>query len=162
VPLSHDRSCYDFLAMNPLPTTRQLAEGRSKDKGGRTRRKVVYEEAMTVIERSYGDYRLSVDGLSQRVFVSRRQLQRAFTEAGTSVQERLHAVRMQHAGKLLRETSLPVSEITRMVGYRHSAQFAKAFRRYYGLAPTQWRKKALRENDARFPAVKGVGRLSAA
>jgi AraC-like DNA-binding protein len=123
---------------------------------------VVYEEALAVIERSYGDHRLSVDDLSRRVFVSRRQLQRAFTEAGTSVQERLHAVRMQHAAELLRETSLPVSEITRMVGYRHSAQFAKAFRRYYGLAPTQWRKRAVRGDEKGFPAVKGLGRLSTA
>jgi len=160
--LAHDRSCYIFLAMNPLPTTRQLAEGRSKDKGGRTRRRAVYEEALAVIERRYSDHRLSVDGLSQSVFVSRRQLQRAFTEAGTSVQERLHAVRMQHAAELLRETTLPVSDITRMVGYRHSAQFAKAFRRYYGLAPTQWRKRAQGEAEAGFPAVKAIGRLSTA
>ena len=128
--------------MNPVPTTRQLAEGRSRDKGGRTRRKVVYDEAMAVIERRYDDHRLSVDSLSRSVYVSRRQLQRAFTEAGTSVQECLHAVRMQRAAELLRETRLPVSEITRSVGYRHSAQFAKAFRRYYGQAPTQWRKEA--------------------
>jgi AraC-like DNA-binding protein len=147
--------------VNPLPTTRQLAEGRSKDKGGRTRRRAVYEEALEVIERSYGDHRLNVDGLSRKVFVSRRQLQRAFTEAGTSVQEQLHAVRMQHAGQLLRDTTMPVSEITRRVGYRHSAQFAKAFRRYYGQAPTQWRKAARREVDGSFQAVP-VGRLSTA
>ncbi len=128
--------------MNPLPTTRQLAEGRARDKGGRTRRRVIYEEALAVIERSYGDHRLSVDGLSQRVFVSRRQLQRAFTEAGTSVQERLHAVRMQHAAELLRDTSLPVSDITRMVGYRHSAQFAKAFRRHHGTPPSSLRGRS--------------------
>ena len=89
-------------------------------------------------------------------------MQRAFTEAGTSVQERLHAVRMQHAAELLRETSLPVSEITRSVGYRHSAQFAKAFRRYYGVAPTQWRKQVTREDDSRYPIHKGIGRLSTA
>jgi AraC-like DNA-binding protein len=148
--------------MNPLPTTRQLAEGRARDKGGRSRRRVVYEETLVVIERSYGDPRLSVDGLSQKVFVSRRQLQRAFTEAGTSVQEQLHAVRMQHAAKLLRDTSLPVSEITRSVGYRHSAQFAKAFRRYYGAAPTQWRKQVEREADGRYPAAGAIGRLSPA
>ena len=123
---------------------------------------MVYEEALAVIERSYGDHRLSVDGLSRSVFVSRRQLQRAFTEAGTSVQEQLHAVRMQHAAQLLRETTLPVSEISRSVGYRHSAQFAKAFRRYYGTAPTQWRKHARRETEAIFPAGDAIGGLSVA
>lgn len=125
------------------------------------RRRAVYEEALAVIERSYSDHRLNVDGLSRRVYVSRRQLQRAFTEAGTSVQEQLHAVRMQRAAQLLRDTTMPVSEITRRVGYRHSAQFAKAFRRYYGVAPTQWRKNARRESDGSFqPAA--VGRLSPA
>lgn len=148
--------------MNPVPTTRQLAEGRSKDKGGRSRRRIVFDEALTVIERNYADHRLSVDDLARRVFVSRRQLQRAFTEAGTSVQERLHAVRMEHAADLLRETSMPVSDITRSVGYRHSAQFAKAFRRYHGVAPSQWRKNL--ESGGRHPASAkpAVGRLSAA
>ncbi len=138
--------------MNPVPTTRQLAEGRSRDKGGRTRRKVVYDEAVAVIERQYDDPRLSVDSLSRSVYVSRRQLQRAFTESDTSVQECLHAVRMRHAATLLRDTRLPVSEITQSVGYRHSAQFAKAFRRYYGQAPTQWRKNA-EGGSQRYPAA---------
>jgi len=151
--------------MNPVPTTRQLAEGRSKDKGGRSRRRVIFDEALVVIERNYDDHRLTVDDLARRVFVSRRQLQRAFTEADTSVQERLHAVRMEHAAELLRKTSLPVSEITRSVGYRHSAQFAKAFRRYYGRAPSQWRKSLDRDSDGRHPRTAGasrMGRLSAA
>ncbi len=115
-----------------------------------------------MIERNYGDHRLSVDDLARRVFVSRRQLQRAFTEAGTSVQERLHAVRMEHAADLLRDTSMPVSDITRSVGYRHSAQFAKAFRRYHGVAPSQWRKNL--ESGGGYPASAkpAVGRLSAA
>ncbi len=139
--------------MNPVPTTRQLAEGRSRDKGGRTRRKVVYDEAVAVIERRHTDPRLSVDSLARNVYVSRRQLQRAFTEAGTSVQECLHSVRMERAAELLRDTSLPVSEITRSVGYRHSAQFAKAFRRYYGQAPTQWRKAAANGSHKRYPAA---------
>lgn len=117
-------------------------EGRPKDKGGPRRRRVVFEDALAAIQRSYGDQGLNVDSLSKKLFVSRRQLQRAFTEAGTSVQETLHAVRMKRAAELLADTSLPVTEIARNVGYRHSAQFAKAFRRYHGLPPSQWRRRA--------------------
>ncbi len=148
--------------MNPVPTTRQLAEGRSKDKGGRSRRRIVFDEAMTVIGRSYDDHKLSVDDLARRVFVSRRQLQRAFTEAGTSVQERLHAVRMEHAAEYLRDTSMSVSEITRSVGYRHSAQFAKAFRRYHGMAPSQWRKRARSGSPPQPSGAPAISRLSTA
>ncbi len=108
---------------------------------GAGRRRALFEEALRQIESSYDDDQLTVDCLSQRIFTSRRQLQRAFAESGTSVQERLHAVRMERAAELLQESSLPVAEIAHSVGYRQPAQFAKAFRRYHQLAPTQWRKR---------------------
>lgn len=94
-----------------------------------------------MIEASYDDDRLTVDDLSHRIFSSRRQLQRAFAEAGTSVQECLHAVRMQRAAELLHESSLPVAVVARSVGYRQPPQFAKAFRRHYELTPSQWRSE---------------------
>lgn len=112
---------------------------RSKDTAGAERRRALFEEALSQIELSYDDDRLTVDGLSDRIFTSRRQLQRAFAECGTSVQERLHAVRMERAAELLHRSSLSVADIARSVGYRQPAQFAKAFRRYYQLAPSQWR-----------------------
>lgn len=111
---------------------------RRKD-AGPERRRTLFAEALAVIERSYDDERLTVTRLSRDIFCSRRQVQRCFAEAGTSVRERLHAVRMERAAELLQESSLPVAEITRRVGYREPAQFAKAFRRYYGLPPSRWR-----------------------
>lgn len=101
-----------------------------------------------MIERRYHDERLTVSGLSRDIFTSRRQLQRSFAEAGTSVRERLHGVRMERAAELLRESSLSVAEIGRRVGYRQPAQFTKAFRRYYGLAPAHWRNRV-----GRSPAI---------
>ena len=112
---------------------------RTLETTGAGRRRALFEEALGQIELSYDDERLTVDGLSERIFTSRRQLQRAFAESGTSVQERLHAVRMERAAELLRKSSLSVAEIAHSVGYRQPAQFAKAFRRYYQLAPSQWR-----------------------
>jgi len=125
-----------------VPTSREFVEGRPKDKGGPRRRRAVFEDALALIQQTYDDQGLTVDSLSKELFVSRRQLQRAFTEAGTSVQESLHAVRMERAGELLQDTSVPVAEIARSVGYRHSAQFAKAFRRYHGVPPSHWRRRA--------------------
>ncbi len=103
------------------------------------RRRALFEEALGQIELSYDDDQLTVDDLSQKIFTSRRQLQRAFAESGTSVQERLHAVRMQRAAELLQASSLTVAEVASSVGYRQPPQFAKAFRRYHKLAPSQWR-----------------------
>ena len=116
-----------------------LPVDRSRGTGGSVRRKALFEEALSLIETSYHEDRLTVEDLGQKLFASRRQLQRAFAEAGTSVKERLHAVRMEHAARLLHQSSLPVADIAHSVGYRQPAQFAKAFRRYYRLSPSEWR-----------------------
>lgn len=110
---------------------------------------------MAVIERCYDDDQLTVESLSLTIFSSRRQLQRSFAEAGTSVQERLYVVRMERAAELLHETSLPIAEVARRVGYRQPPHFAKAFRRLYGRTPSQWRSDVGR-GLGRQPSVSGL------
>lgn len=108
-----------------------------------------------MIERCYEDDQLTVESVSRTIFSSRRQLQRSFAEAGTSVQERLYLVRMERAAELLHESSLPIADIARSVGYRQPPHFAKAFRRLYGLTPSQWRGEPER-GLARHRAASGM------
>jgi transcriptional regulator GlxA family with amidase domain len=122
---------------------------------GLERRRELFVEALAVIERSYGDDSLTVTRLSRDIFCSRRQVQRCFAEAGTSVRERIHAVRMERAAELLQQSSLPVAEITRRVGYREPAQFAKAFRRLYGLPPSRWRAGVASSPSTTEPTSEG-------
>ncbi len=96
------------------------------------------------MERSYADDRLTVTGLSRNIYSSRRQVQRSFAEAGTSVRETLRAIRMERAAELLHESPHPVAEIARRVGYRQPAQFAKAFRRHHGSPPSSFRSDLAR------------------
>lgn len=136
-----------FSAQGREPETEpQQNVDRPRDTAGARRRRALFEEALTLIAESYHDDRLTVDDLSHKIFSSRRQLQRAFAEAGTSVQECLHAERMRRAAELLHGSSLPVAQVARRVGYRQPPQFAKAFRRHYQLTPSQWRThRRLRE-----------------
>jgi len=48
-------------------------------------------------------------------------------------------VRMDRAAELLERRSVTVREVAHRVGYRQPAQFAKAFRREKGLAPSDFR-----------------------
>jgi len=83
---------------------------------------------------------LSLDQIARRVASSRRQLQRAYSEIGnTTFREHLTRVRMQRAADMLVTRGLTVREVARRVGYRQPAQFAKAFRRYQGVAPSAFR-----------------------
>jgi AraC family transcriptional regulator, regulatory protein of adaptative response / methylphosphotriester-DNA alkyltransferase methyltransferase len=96
-------------------------------------------EANAILEREYASP-LALDDVARRVAASRRQLQRAYAEiGGTTFREHLTRVRMERAAELLAARSPTVREVAHRVGYRQPAQFAKAFRRHHGVAPSDYR-----------------------
>ena len=103
------------------------------------RRRALFDDAIRIIDEEYAG-RVNLDDIAKRVVTSRRQLQRAFAEAGeTSFRSYLQRVRMERAAELLREGSSPVNQVASAVGYRQPAQFAKAFRRHHGAPPSSFR-----------------------
>ncbi|MBN1530434.1 MAG: helix-turn-helix transcriptional regulator [Thermoleophilaceae bacterium] len=109
----------------------------------RSRRRQLFEEGLQVIERDYAAVDLSLRTVARTIATSTRQLQRAFAESGdTSFRRELQRVRMERAAMLLRVGSMPVSHVAAAVGYRQPAQFAKAFRRHHGNAPSAFREQA--------------------
>ena len=102
----------------------------------------LFEEAALIVEAEYGSD-LGLDDVARRVASSRRQLQRAYAEIGqTTFREHLTKIRMERAAELLATRRLTVREVAQRVGYRQPAQFAKAFRRHQGLAPSAFRSTA--------------------
>ncbi len=108
-------------------------------------RKSLYDDAKAIVEQEYAS-ELSLDDIARRVASSRRQLQRAYSEVGdTTFRDHLTRVRMSRAAELLATRELTVREVAHRVGYRQPAQFAKAFRRYQGVAPSDYRAGTLAE-----------------
>jgi AraC-like DNA-binding protein len=102
-------------------------------------RTALFEDAVGIVRDEYASD-LSLDDIARRVASSRRQLQRAYAEIGeTTFREHLTGVRMDRAAEMLQTRGLTVREVARRVGYRQPAQFAKAFRRRHGLAPSDFR-----------------------
>ena len=65
--------------------------------GTADRRRALFDEAVEIIEREYPD-ELELDDVARRLATSRRQLQRAFAEAGdTTFRTHLAHVRMRKA-----------------------------------------------------------------
>ncbi len=109
--------------------------------GTAERRRDLFEEALDLIEHEYASD-LQLSEVARRLATSRRQLQRAFAEAGhTSFRDELARVRMRRARELLAGESLPVRTIAASVGYHQPAQFAKSFRRHHGAPPSRFRKQ---------------------
>ena len=124
----------------------------------------LFQEAAEIVDREYASD-LSLDDIARRVASSRRQLQRAYAEIGeTTFRDHLTRVRMQKAAEMLSTRALTVREVAHRVGYRQPAQFAKAFRRYQGVAPSDFRSGGRPEMpgscraDAPFRAASGVPR----
>ena len=102
-------------------------------------RRSLFDDATAIVEQEYSS-ELSLDDIARRVASSRRQLQRAYAEVGaTTFRDHLTRVRMRRAAELLATRGLTVREVAHRVGYRQPAQFAKAFRRHLGVAPSDYR-----------------------
>jgi two-component system response regulator YesN len=125
----------------------------SMREGTAERREELYREAMTLIATEYSSD-LHLEGVARRLATSRRQLQRAFAEAGsTSFRDELARVRMRHARELLAADVLPVRQVAVRVGYHQPAQFAKSFRRYHGEPPSAYRRANRASSNGRVAVL---------
>lgn len=121
----------------------------------------LFRDAVDIVEAEYGSD-LSLDEIARRVASSRRQLQRSYSEIGqTTFREHLTGVRMERAAQLLATRGLTVREVAARVGYRQPAQFAKAFRRHHGTAPSGYRDARRFGMDPRAVAQRVDARVAA-
>jgi AraC-like DNA-binding protein len=75
--------------------------------------------------------------------VSSRSLQRALAEEGTSYAEVSNRQRQALAEQLLQRRELGISEISLALGFSGNPAFHRAFRRWTGLSPSEFRARAL-------------------
>jgi AraC-like DNA-binding protein len=81
----------------------------------------------------------SGDAVAQQFAMHRRTFNRRLMAMGTTFQSVLDDVRFNVARQLLRETLLPITEIALTLGYSESSAFGRAFRRWSGQTPRDWR-----------------------
>lgn len=77
--------------------------------------------------------------------------------AGIPFNEYLTEQRITRSKKLLRNPTVSISEIARMVGYDDAGYFARRFQQKTGLSPREWRNRqaALRDSDPAIQSGKG-------
>jgi signal transduction histidine kinase/DNA-binding response OmpR family regulator/streptogramin lyase len=94
-----------------------------------------------VVGSHIGDAFFTVDMLADEIGLSRRQLERRLPDAcGESPSELIRRIRLERARQLLENDVGTVSEITYSTGYRSPSRFASAFRRAYGMTPSEYRQ----------------------
>ncbi|HYX06725.1 MAG TPA: hybrid sensor histidine kinase/response regulator transcription factor, partial [Bacteroidales bacterium] len=74
--------------------------------------------------------------------ISQRQLYRKLKAvSGSTVHEFITRVRMDHAAKLLLDSSLNISEIAYRTGFSEPSNFSRTFSRHFRMSPTQYQKR---------------------
>ncbi|MGF6508322.1 AraC family transcriptional regulator [Paraburkholderia sp. 32] len=76
--------------------------------------------------------------------IHRFTLYRHLDKQGTSYESLLEAARRNLANQLLAQTDLLIADIATRLGYENQGNFTRAFRRWHGRTPSEWRRTEAR------------------
>jgi AraC-like DNA-binding protein len=97
------------------------------------------KRASTVIA-SRLDKNVHAAAVAKELGLSLRSFQRALTQAGTSYERVLNEVRFELARAHLRNRRLAITEVAYRLGFEHVSTFNRAFRRWAGMTPSDFRR----------------------
>jgi AraC-like DNA-binding protein len=113
---------------------RALAGRAGRDEGTAARVRGAVAEELPGREPSLGR-------VARRLGTSPRTLQRRLAGEGTTFAEVADAVRRERAEAFLSAADVSIAEVSWLSGFAEQSAFARAFRRWTGVAPKRWRSE---------------------
>ena len=100
------------------------------------------QKGLDIISQKYMT-KISIDDIAKELYISPGYLGNLFrAQLGISPMMMITKKRMECARKLLESTSnIRYNEISVLCGYDDYKYFCKCFKKYYGVSPSQYRKK---------------------
>jgi AraC-like DNA-binding protein len=147
-PVAFDADCNRIVirctdADHPLPTgNRDVAAAHDRilvEQLARLEKaNIVARLRASLLERmSLGEF--SEEDLASDLHMSRRSLQRRLAEADASYQSLVDDTRRDMALRYIEDPSKSATDITFLVGYSQQSAFTRAFRRWTGMSPSEYR-----------------------
>ncbi|WOZ84722.1 response regulator [Segatella copri] len=100
------------------------------------------ERIMKVVNENLSDSDFNVEKMCDEVGVSRTQLHRKLKEmTGVPTSEFLRNIRLNEAARLIREHKINITQVSYMVGFANNSHFSTAFKKYFGMSPTEYAAK---------------------
>ena len=138
--LSFDKQYLGLKMINADPIASQIAinqcEAELSALGERRRISMRVRDILTHAEQHY----LSIENVADYLHMSDRTLKRQLAAEGTSFSNLVDEVRYRHATSLLSRTDYTLEQIADELGYSDVANFSRAFKRWSGRSPSNWRK----------------------
>lgn len=107
------------------------------------------ERIMKVVNERLSDEEFNVEVLASAVGLSRVQLHRRMKEmTGIPVGDFIRNLRLQQAARLLEKGDVTVSQVTWAIGMSNPTHFATAFKKLFGMTPTEYMNRHQEETKA--------------
>ncbi|RVU51031.1 AraC family transcriptional regulator [Pseudomonas syringae pv. syringae] len=81
----------------------------------------------------------NLERVSEQLQIGSWTLQRRLGDSGLTFSQLVDKVRRELAQHYLSQANMPISELALLLGYSEASAFSRAFRRWYGVSPRQWR-----------------------
>ena len=93
------------------------------------------------ISRSLSEGIPKMADVARRLAMSERTLHRRLSERSVSFKSLVRKTRRHVAENLLRNSRYPVTEVAFLTGFSEQSAFHRAFKRWSGITPAQWRAR---------------------
>lgn len=98
------------------------------------------KEVLLYLHTNYSD-KITVQKLAKKFNINRTTLSENFlAEIGQTIKQYIIQIRIKVASMLLKDTLIPISEITYRVGYNNSTHFTRTFKKHLDMLPSEYRK----------------------
>ncbi|MBM7062972.1 AraC family transcriptional regulator [Pseudomonas sp. UL073] len=94
-----------------------------------------------VIEANLSNGKVGIDEVARHLCMSKRTLQRRLQELELEFAELVEEIRQALAIDLVRQSSHSLTEIAQQLGYNEASSFTRAFRRWTGVTPREYRQQ---------------------
>ena len=135
-----------FLGTPGKPVIAQVPEGAAATEEDLKIENQFLKQVVEVIQKNLDNYQFGVEDLSRAIGMSKSQLNRKLNVLrGQSSVELINQVRLEHARIVLLETDLSISEIAYQSGFNDPNYFGRRFGQLYGMSPSEYRDRHLRQ-----------------
>jgi AraC-like DNA-binding protein len=103
------------------------------------------QKAFDIINNNMSDTSFGLESFAELLGISRSVLHRKISSlTGESPGELIRGIRLKRAAHLIENNFGNILEISLEVGFSNPAYFSEAFKKQFGLSPTQYQQKSIR------------------